>query len=448
MVCSPFLDCVGLKQRRGRAGRVREGTCYKLISKATMNKLRDHGEPEIRRSALDQTLLSILFLGMECRAQGGFMESLLDPPDKSSVEAAAFSLQSLGALEVNASGSYSLTPLGIHLAGIPTPPVVGKILILGAIMGCRDAALAMAATMSAGRSPFLRIDTRRKPRRNGGSDEPESMDEMKQKRILEERKALFQTVGNSDHALLAAVYMKWDSLPKGMSRKQFCDTMGLAFNGMRDIAQLARQLDSALQGIGYRSSAGANRNGQSWRIIRAVAVAGMAPGQLVKVVRPAAAYLETAEGAKEKDGTARELKFFVRTDVMETPTDPKTNEERVFIHPSSANFSTGSFSCPWLVFFSLVRTSKPFLRDVTECNSYALLLFGGPIEVQASKDIVVVDRWCQLGAHARIGSLMGGLRKRLDEMLIQKIVDPSYDIAASNELSVIIRLIMTDGLGA
>jgi ATP-dependent RNA helicase DHX57 len=163
----------------------------------------------------------------------------------------------------------------------------------------------------------------------------------------------------------------------------------------------------------------------------------MAPSQLVKVVRPAAAYLETAEGAKEKDGEARGLKFFVRTDNMEKNDDPKTKEERVFVHPSSANFSTGSYSCPW-----------PFLRDVTECNSYALLLFGGPIEVQASKDIVVVDGWCQLGAHARIGSLMGGLRRRLDELLTQKIQDPTFDIAASTEMSTIVRLIMTDGLGS
>lgn len=28
-----------LKQRRGRAGRVREGTCYKLISKAVFERL-------------------------------------------------------------------------------------------------------------------------------------------------------------------------------------------------------------------------------------------------------------------------------------------------------------------------------------------------------------------------------------------------------------------------
>lgn len=259
---------------------------------------------------------------------------------------------------------------------------------------------------------------------------------------------MFQTVGNSDHALLAAIYMKWETLGKGPSRRQFCDSMGLSFQGMRDIMQLYNQLDSSLNGIGYKATADSNRNAKSWRVIRAVAVAGMAPGQLVKVVRPAAAYLETAEGAKEKDGEARQLKFFVRADTAERSTDGSSKEERVFIHPSSANFSTGTYSCPWLVFFSLVRTSKPFLRDVTECNSYALLLFGGPLEVQASKDIVVVDGWASLGAHARIGSLMGGLRARLDELLMEKITNPSLDIAASPEMSVIIRLIMTDGLGA
>ena len=440
---------LGLKQRRGRAGRVREGTCYKLISKATYSRLKDHGEPEIRRSALDQTLLSILFLGMECRPEGGFMNSLLDPPDQSSIEAAAFSLQSLGAINTNGAGAYELTPLGVHLAGIPAPPVVGKILILGSILGCRDAALAMAAGMSATRSPFLRIDVRRKPFRKGSTEEPDSMEETKQKRILDERKSLFQTVGNSDHALLAAVYMNWESCGQGLPRKQFCDSMGLHSHGMRDIMQLARQLDSALQNIGYRQTPDSNRNGKSWRIIRAVAVAGMAPGQLVKVVRPAAAYLETAEGAKEKDGEARQLEFFVRTGTAEAPKDGlRANEERVFIHPSSANFSIGTYSCPWLVFFSLVRTSEPFLRDVTECNSYALLLFGGSLEVQASKDIVVIDGWCQLGAHARIGSLMGGLRKRLDELLTEKISNPTLDIASSKEMSIITKLIVTDGLGA
>lgn len=440
------LPVSGLQQRRGRAGRVRSGTAYRLISKETFKKLRDHGEPEIRRAALDQTLLSIIFLGMECKPVGGFMQTLLDPPDRKSIEAAAFSLQSIGAIEVNDGGKYSLTPMGIHLAGIPAPPVVGKILIMASILGCRHAGIAMAACMSVGRSPFLRIDSNKRPNRNRG-DEPDPFEETKQKQILQERKTMFQTVGNSDHAFLAATYIKWESLEKGAPRKQYCERMGLSIPGMNEVLQLANQFDSALRSIGYHSSVETNCNGNSWRIIRAVAVAGMAPANLVKVVRPAAAYLETAEGAKEKDGEARELKFFIRPGGSEGAEDPRRNEERVFIHPSSANFSTGSYSCPWLVFNSLVRTSKPFLRDVTECNAYALLLFGGPIEVQASKEIVVVDGWCQLGAHPRIGSLMGALRKRLDELLVQKINDPSFDIAASSEMDVIVKLIKTDGLG-
>jgi ATP-dependent RNA helicase DHX57 len=76
-----FASPAGLKQRRGRAGRVREGTCYKLISRRTHATLREHGEPEIQRSALDQTILSLLFLGMDCNpTAGGFLDSLLDPP--------------------------------------------------------------------------------------------------------------------------------------------------------------------------------------------------------------------------------------------------------------------------------------------------------------------------------------------------------------------------------
>ena len=38
----------------------------------------------------------------------------------------------------------------------------------------------------------------------------------------------------------------------------------------------------------------------------------MAPGQLVKIVRPAVAYEEMAEGAKEKEGKAQELEFSIQ----------------------------------------------------------------------------------------------------------------------------------------
>jgi HrpA-like RNA helicase len=114
-----------LKQRRGRAGRVREGTCYKLISRTTFDTLKEHSEPEIQRVALDQTLLQLIYIGVEPRI-GLFTNTLLDPPNKGSLEAAIFSLRKIGAVERGPNDEVVATPLGAHLASIPAPPLVGK----------------------------------------------------------------------------------------------------------------------------------------------------------------------------------------------------------------------------------------------------------------------------------------------------------------------------------
>jgi hypothetical protein len=44
-----------------------------------------------------------------------------------------------------------------------------------------------------------------------------------------------------------------------------------------------------------------------------VLVASLSPTQIVRVQRPTTKYTETVEGAVEKDGTAKELKFFIRS---------------------------------------------------------------------------------------------------------------------------------------
>ena len=419
-----------------------------MISRGTYDKLKDHSEPEICRVALDQTLLQLLFLRVE-KGGGTFMRTLLDPPSQESLKAAAFSLLQLGAVEPGKEpGALFLTPLGAHLAGIPAPPTVGKLLVMGSILGCRQAALAMAAGISMGRSPFLRIDQPRNNRRDDELSEREGIEQMKNERILKAREEYISAVGNSDHALLAAIFLKWKASDTGGGvRKRFCDSLGLSFMGLRDMLQLFNQLDNSLGTAGFVSSIEADRNAKSWRIIHACAVSAMAPSQLVKVRRPATKYSETAEGAKEKDGEARELKFFIRTDGADEEAPSRAQEERVFIHPSSTNFKNGNYSCPFLVYNSMVRTSKPFLRDVTECSAYALLLFGGDLEVKASEGVIKVDGWAELAANARIGSLVGGLRQRVDALLAEKVKNPSYEMAATNEMKLIVMLLATDGLG-
>jgi ATP-dependent RNA helicase DHX57 len=326
----------------------------------------------------------------------------------------------------------------VGILGTDHHTLVNKVLVMGAILGCRSAALGMAAGISLGRSPFMRIDDHR--RCHGKNNEEMSMEDVKRQRTLEERSKYFKMVGYSDHAVLAALFLKWNETGAGGgTRKTLCDSVGLSFTAMRDIQQLALQLDGSLKAAGFVPTPESDHNSKSWRIIRTCAVSAMAPSHLVKIRRPAAKYLDTAEGARAKDSDAKELKLLIRTE--------NAQEERVFIHPSSANFSNGNYSCPILVYNSLLRTSKPFLRDVTECSAYSLLLFGGTLEVKASKGTISVDGWVELSANARIGTLVGGLRMRLDKLMTEKAKDPSFDIAGSKEMQLIVKLIASDGLG-
>eukprot|EP00934_Nitzschia_sp_Nitz4_P000621 Nitzschia sp. Nitz4//scaffold345_size17508//11578//16174//NITZ4_008825-RA/size17508-snap-gene-0.8-mRNA-1//-1//CDS//3329548634//621//frame0 len=422
-----FASKASLKQRRGRAGRVREGKCYKMISKASYEQLHDHTAAEITRCALDQTVLTVMFLGLE-RGDGNFLKLLLDPPKLDAVRAATHSLLRLGALQQANNKQFQLTSLGMHIAAIPAPPVIGKLLIMGSILGCRRGAMAMAASISTGRSPFLRINP------SNGQDS----------QIEKARSNLLEEAGNSDHARLAAAFINWEGLPRGGgARKQYCAQLGLSITGMRDILDLVQQYDNSLVSAGYVSSVEADRNSKSWRVLRTCAVAAMAPSQLVRVLRPSTKYDCTAEGAVARAGVAKELKFFVRP---QRNIDEKVKEERVFIHPSSALFSTGNYSCPWLVYHSMLKTSKPFLRDVTECSAYALLLFGGKLEVEARNEVIIVDGWAKLSANARIGVLIGGLRDKMDQLLARKIEDPSLVVSDAPVMKLIARLLVTDGL--
>jgi ATP-dependent RNA helicase DHX57 len=475
LLLETFASRDSLKQRRGRAGRVRPGTCYKLVSTAFHSSLPEHGEPEIRRCSLDQTILSLLFLGLE-DGTGNFLRLLLDPPSGESVKSAFYSLEKIGALS-RSGDKTTLTPLGNHLAGIPAPPTVAKLLVMGCMLGCRNIAIAVSAGMSVGRSPFLRINSPNYRSRDGDIDQEK---DQRNENILQERAELFKSVGNSDHAMLGKLFLLWQSCNGAAERRRLCDRFGLAFNSMREMAQLARQLESSLATSGFRASQDSNKNENSWRVVRSVIVSALSPLQIVRVQKPTTKYTETVEGAVAKDGVSKELKFFIREGESN---DSKKSEEqgqyrnpngekRVFIHPSSSNFSVGQFSCPWLVYHRFVQTSRAFISDSTECNAYALLMFGGVMNVQASKGLIVLDDWMTLSANPRIGkrpcvfvglsslciyvityrsfflfigSLIGHLRNRVDVLLEKKTADPAFDITTSTEMEIITDLLKRDG---
>eukprot|EP00928_Gymnodinium_smaydae_P070037 TRINITY_DN5397_c0_g4_i1.p1 TRINITY_DN5397_c0_g4~~TRINITY_DN5397_c0_g4_i1.p1 ORF type:complete len:1912 (+),score=496.69 TRINITY_DN5397_c0_g4_i1:159-5738(+) len=160
-------------QRKGRAGRVRNGRCYRLFSRAQFEATPWRTAPEMQRCELSATCLQALAMQREVR---DFLSRAPDPPSRSAVEAALKELVQLGAVspgrrkqqrsEQNGEGVVMLReqmlPLGVTLSRMPLSPCLGRMLVLGLLFQCVDTACLLAAVISASRRPFVCPPEKRK----------------------------------------------------------------------------------------------------------------------------------------------------------------------------------------------------------------------------------------------------------------------------------------------
>ncbi|KAJ8421854.1 hypothetical protein Cgig2_009283 [Carnegiea gigantea] len=122
MMVEDWISQANAKQRRGRAGRVKPGTCFCLYTRHRFEKLmRRFQVPEMLRMPLVELCLQIKLLALGDIKT--FLSKGLEIPRDDAIHSAISSLKEVGAIDEN----EVLTPLGHHLAKLPVDLLLGKV---------------------------------------------------------------------------------------------------------------------------------------------------------------------------------------------------------------------------------------------------------------------------------------------------------------------------------
>ena len=136
-------------QRKGRAGRVGPGKCFRLYTAwAFQNELEDNTTPEIQRTNLGNVVLLLKSLGIDNLLEFDF----LDPPAPESLKRSLELLYALGA--INQLGE--LTKLGRRMAEFPVDPMMSKSLLAAESFKCTEEVVSIMAMLSVQNSLFYR----------------------------------------------------------------------------------------------------------------------------------------------------------------------------------------------------------------------------------------------------------------------------------------------------
>jgi ATP-dependent RNA helicase DHX29 len=417
LLVEDWVSQASAKQRKGRAGRVRAGTCYALYTRDRFeNKMKKYQLPEMQRVPLEELVLQIHLLKVE-KTAGLFLSRVLQPPPEKAVAGAVGTLQQIGALTVQ---EERLTPLGHHLAALPVDGRVGKLLILGASLGCLAPVLTIAACLSH-KSPFLSTSNN-----NSNNSKAAGDPEAAKKALASTGSGTIAAGQQSDHLIMVAAVAGWlearfqgkKSESRGStSTREYSRKYCLHEQTMLMLVEMRAQFAAMLADIGFVSttSSGSKSGGMKdwWDDATAAHNKYALRPAVVKAALVAALYPNIA---------------IMNTEGLSIGKRPEWHDGTgtVFIHPSSINHPLESqqFSRPFLIYLEKVKTSKSYLRDCTTASPLAMLLFGGALEVSHETNAVMVDGWIKVRAAAQMAVLVKHLRNAFMALMNKKVTQP------------------------
>ncbi|RPI77181.1 MAG: ATP-dependent helicase HrpB, partial [Desulfobacteraceae bacterium] len=128
------------EQRKGRAGRLGPGICYRLYGKHTFQSMIPYAPPEILISDLSALVLDLAAWGVKESSELAW----LDAPPKPAWDTARELLQDLGALD----GSGAITSKGKDMARLPLQPRLARLLLRAQELDCAQLGVDLAALLS------------------------------------------------------------------------------------------------------------------------------------------------------------------------------------------------------------------------------------------------------------------------------------------------------------
>ncbi|GMH32991.1 hypothetical protein BSKO_00825 [Bryopsis sp. KO-2023] len=395
-----FISKAQAHQRRGRAGRVQAGKCYRLFPRRMHdNFFQEHLAPEILRTPLEELVLSIKSLRLGSVKQ--FLQKAINPPDLRSIDNALGLLEGIGAV----NGDEQLTALGHHLAMLPVDPCVGKMIIMGAIFGCLDPILTIAAGLGY-KDPFIL-----------------SLDKRDQANAARRRFAC-QTL--SDHIAIANAFKEYLEARKERVHWEFCRYHFLSFQTVKLMEDMRTQFAENLAEQGFldikqwrkRNEDGPppqdyfdeleseiarlSQHQDNVELIRAVLVAGMYPNVATVVQNKKVWNFKTLDDGK------------------------------VSLYPSSVLYREKSFPHKWLVYSEKIKTKDVSLTGASLVTNYALLFFGGELKLEPGapgvSKLSMMNGNYTFRTDIVAAELIQNLRQELHGVLKRKIEDPGLDM--------------------